>query len=127
MSKDPLMRVALGLGLIPAALGINALLRPESALTLFKVPLPSDPQALKPLHALARIYGIRNIVFSGFISLIFSRDDRGLMGWAFLFATSIASVDGLAARGMTGGEGQWDHFGGVPIFLGIASRLLGWF
>ncbi len=124
-----IVRGALGIALLPGFFGLNALLRPEAALRSVQFPVPSataDPQSRKLVRGLMRIYGIRNVVFTYFLTLTWYRGDVRLLGFGLLGALPLVLTDGLVSREIIGG-GEWSHWGFAPVIAGVAAGLLGYY
>ncbi|KAK5181699.1 hypothetical protein LTR44_005899 [Exophiala sp. CCFEE 6388] len=91
------------LGLVPFALGINALLRPESALALLQFAAPPQPEAQKLTKSFIYMQGARNLAY-GFTTLaIWYTGHREPLGYAAFAGMFIVLVDGLdGASGIIG-------------------------
>jgi hypothetical protein len=108
-------------GTIPIGFGINALIRPEHAITFFNN--SSVPTANRQLvEALLMIYGIRDIFMGVAIYATAYFGSKKALGWIMLAGFACVVVDGLASKLYLGG-GEWDHWGFSPI-LGILGILL---
>ncbi|KAF4445539.1 hypothetical protein F53441_10736 [Fusarium austroafricanum] len=104
--------------LLPALFGINLLTRPEATLESFQYTVPKDPEARSLVSGLARIYGSRNVVISFLLFNISLSGNRKLMSYGFLGAIGMALTDGFVAKAVIG-DGQWQHWGFVPIVVGL--------
>ncbi|KAL2694744.1 hypothetical protein Neosp_001330 [[Neocosmospora] mangrovei] len=73
-------RGALVIGLLPSFFGLNSLLRPEGSLKSVEFPVPTDPESRKLVFGLMRIYGIRNVVVSFTLTLIWLTGNKRMLG-----------------------------------------------
>ncbi|KAE9580093.1 hypothetical protein CGCF415_v010710 [Colletotrichum fructicola] len=108
-------------GAIFVVFGINAIARPESALSFFEWKYPEDPYSRELLDRVMVIYGARDI-FMGlalFAATLFGT--RKSLGATLIAASAMPAVDGLMCRVSEGGE--WGHWGYVPT-LAIVGALL---
>ncbi|KAK4935473.1 hypothetical protein LTR10_023489 [Elasticomyces elasticus] len=113
------------LGLVPFALGINALLRPESALALLQFAAPPQPEAQKLTKSFIYMQGARNLAY-GFTTLaIWYTGHREPLGYAAFAGMFIVLVDGFVARYQLG-RGEWNHWAFAPVSVAVGAGLLGW-
>jgi hypothetical protein len=113
------------IGTIPLGFGVNALIRPEHAITFFNN--SSYPTINRELvAALLMIYGIRDIFMGIAIYATAYYGSRRALGWIMLAGAACAGVDGLASQVHLGG-GAWDHWGYAPVLavLGLALSISG--
>ncbi|KAL4731119.1 hypothetical protein ACLX1H_000080 [Fusarium chlamydosporum] len=83
---------------VPGLIGLNLLIRPAATLQQIKYTLPSEPQARKLTQGLARIYGIRNVVFTFLsINLTLTRDPK-MISLVFLGVLAMCLTDGFVAN-----------------------------
>ncbi|KAM0814725.1 hypothetical protein AB5N19_00515 [Seiridium cardinale] len=113
-------------GILPTVLGINAVLRPASALSLVGVSQPSQPQDQKLAHFLIQMYGARNIAVGLLALLLWSRGERRTLGLGMFAMMPIALIDGFASR-MQLGRGEWGYWFFVPVGAILGAGSLGWF
>lgn len=113
-------------GLLPTLLGINAILRPASALSLFDFPTPSQPEGQRLARSLMQIYGSRNVAVGLTTLAIWSSGDRHLLGLVMFALTQIAIVDGFVSRAQIG-RGQWNHWVFAILGAGLGAGVLGLF
>ncbi|CAG9982650.1 unnamed protein product [Clonostachys byssicola] len=125
MSHPYFSHVSLGLSLIPTFFGLNMLFRPGPTLESVKFPVPADPEGKKTIFSVMRFFGARNIAVSYLLVLIWSRGDNRLTAKSLVACLWIAGVDGFIQRAQTG-EGQWTHWGFIPVVAGVAAGLMGW-
>lgn len=119
-------RGALAIGLLPAFFGLNSLLRPEASLKAVEFPVPTDPESRKLVFGLMRIYGIRNVVVSFALTLIWLTGNKRFVGLGLLGALSMVITDGLVSKSVTGG-GEWNHWSFAPVIGGVVAGLFEWF
>lgn len=123
--------------------GIDQIIRPESALELWRFPSPSgspEPDAASSsttaanaavitqrdlVHGLIRREGVRNIALGVVGLTTLCRGDRKLAGFIMLCGCFTAFSDGLISRAVIGG-GEMRHWVFLPFMLGTAVGLLGW-
>jgi hypothetical protein len=115
-----------GLSILPICLGINAILRPASALAIFNFPEPPQPEGRKLARSLMQLYGARNLSMGLATVAVWSAgaDPRSL-GWMVLANVPVALMDGLVSRWQIGG-GEWGHWFFVLVSFGLAGGLLGY-
>ncbi|KAK8094028.1 hypothetical protein PG997_000713 [Apiospora hydei] len=123
--------------------GASQLVRPGSALELWRFPSPSksseSSESSGPddantattttqkdlVHGLIRREAIRNLVL-GLVGLAtWYRRDRKLLGYVMLCGCFTAFSDGLISRAVIGGE-ELRHWVFLPFMLGTAAGLFGW-
>ncbi|PWN24745.1 putative integral membrane protein [Jaminaea rosea] len=123
LSQKPFMRhICAGFGSLFIAFGINAMLRPESALSFFELTYPTLASQRKLADVLLAAYGYRD-VFMGLS--IFAAAYCGTvqsLGLIMLAAASVAAVDGWACYALVG-SGQGNHWGYAP-WLVIMGAIL---
>lgn len=113
------------INIIPILAGLNAILRPTSALSMlgFVAP-PEQAQTQKLCRSLLQMYGVRQVAMGLTGLTLWSFAEHRLMG-AILFANMpIAIVDGWVVRRQTGG-GEWGTLGICARFFGIGGRTSG--
>lgn len=129
-------RGTLLVSLLPALVGINAVLRPSSALEMLgfrssfaglstSSPSPTDEQDRLAL-ALTQMYGARQLSLGLTTIAAFSvSDDPVVLGAIMLAGIPIAVIDGFVSKALTG-KGQWGHWAAVPVSLVLGLGLFGW-
>ena len=125
ISNSPLLRIAANAGAtVAVGFGINAILRPDNALTFFGWEAPtSDGPAKDLVRHLLFIYGVRDI-FMGIATYIAAYfGDRKTLGWMLIATSAVAFADGLSC--WYHGEGAWMHWSYMPMLIGHGSLLLG--
>ncbi|KAK8134425.1 hypothetical protein PG984_006437 [Apiospora sp. TS-2023a] len=122
--------------------GIDQLIRPESALELWRFPSPSgEPTELHAaattdaatnattqrdlVHGLVRREGVRNIALGVVGIATYYHGDRKLLGCVVFCGCFTAFSDGLISRAVIRGE-ELRHWVFLPFMLGTAAGLLGW-
>lgn len=106
-------------------LGINAILRPASALSLLKFPAPRQPEGQKLAYSLMQIYGARNVAIGLTSLFIWASGDRRALGLAMFAGLPMAIVDGFVSKAQIG-SGEWGHWGFAPVAIALGAGLLGW-
>ncbi|RMJ28735.1 integral membrane protein [Aspergillus sp. HF37] len=105
--------------------GVNALLRPEHALTFFEWKPPTALSDRQLVESLVHLYGIRDI-FMGLVMYAASFcGTRQSFGWTVLAASAVAYGDGLVCRAW--GMGEWNHWGYAPMLTVVGAALVGAF
>ena len=125
-ASQALPNTAAVIGLVPIALGINAIFRPRSALSLLEFATPKDPEAQKLADNLMRIYGGRDVAIGVPMLLSWYFGDRKVLGWLLITGAFTASVDAWATR-LQNGKGEWNHLPFAVIGVGLGGGILGWF
>jgi hypothetical protein len=114
------------IGLVPVALGINAIFRPRVALNLLEFTPPRDREGQKLVDNLMRFYGGRDVAIGMPLLLAWYFEDRKMLGWLLIMGAFTASVDAWATR-LQNGKGEWNHLPFAVIGLALGGGLLGWF
>lgn len=125
-TSQALPNTAAVIGLVPIALGINAILRPRSALTLLEFATPKEPEAQKLADNLMRIYGGRDVAIGVPMLLSWYFGDRKVLGWLLITGAFTASVDAWSTR-LQNGKGEWNHLPFAVVGVGLGGGILGWF
>lgn len=125
-TSQALPNTAAVIGLVPIALGINAILRPRSALGLLEFPTPKEPESQKTVDNLMRIYGGRDVAIGVPMLLSWYFGDREVLGWLLITGALTASVDAWATR-LQNGKGEWNHLPFAVVGVGLGGGILGWF
>lgn len=105
--------------------GVNAILRPDHALTFFEFQPPTSLVDKQMVESLMAIYGIRDIFMGAAIYAASYFGTRSTLGWILIAASSVAFADGYVC--WTHGQGQWNHWGYAPMIAVAGSLLLGVF
>ncbi|KAF9068582.1 hypothetical protein BDP27DRAFT_1223952 [Rhodocollybia butyracea] len=125
LSQSPSLRfVASVFGTIWVAFGVNAILRPDHALTFFEFEPPVGAAEKKLVDSLrgslcvyACIHGLAGAFTGAFTG------DRKTLGWILLAGSAVAFADGVVCR--QAGKGEWNHWGYAPMLTVFGSLLLG--
>ncbi|KAF8060740.1 hypothetical protein FPV67DRAFT_304710 [Lyophyllum atratum] len=126
-SQSPALHtVAKVFALIPIAIGINAILRPQHALTLFDFTAPASPIDAKLVDSLVAVYGARDIFMGLAVYAAAYFADRKTLGAILIAAGGAAFADGAVVRAQVG-RGEWSHWGFVPVLTVFGSAFLGAF
>lgn len=128
--SSSLLLAARVFGTIFIGFGINAILRPESALAPFELDVPIVAREL--VDKLMVIYGVRDI-FMGVAMWAAATASAGTgnrgeygrktLGWIVVAGSGVAFVDGAVCR--SGGKGEWNHWGYAPLLTIVGALLLG--
>ena len=121
----PLKLASTAIGTIFIGFGINALLRPQHALTFFEFddPVPA-PDAVKTLiNNLMLIYGVRDIFMGLVIYIAGIWGDKKVLGGTLLATSAVAFADGAVC--WMNGAGEWNHWGYAPMVAGVGGLVLG--
>ena len=124
-NSNILPNTAAAFGVISTLIGINAVLRPRSALKIFDFKLPDDPKSHQLIDALLLIYGARDIGLGLLTLIVWYHGDRTALGWSVLIGSSVPVADGIVS-GWVMGEDVWKHFAFVPVMAAVGAGLLGW-
>ncbi|EEP75417.1 predicted protein [Uncinocarpus reesii 1704] len=124
LSQSPSLRIAASItAAIFVGFGVNAILRPDHALTFFEFAPPAAPADRKVVDGLMAVYGARDIFMGlAMYSALWFGTTKSL-GWTVLGAGAVAFADGAVCWSQ--GGGQWNHWGYTPLVMAIGSVLLG--
>jgi hypothetical protein len=125
-TSQVLPNTAAVIGLVPIALGVNAILRPRSGLSILEFAAPKEPETQKLVDNLIRIYGARDVAIGVPILLSWHFGDRRLLGWLLITGAFTACVDAWATK-LQNGKGEWNHLPFSVIGVGLGGGILGWF
>jgi hypothetical protein len=109
-----------------AGFGINAILRPEHALTFFEMKPPALPADKNMVDALMVVYGARDIFMGLAIYSAALFGSRNSLGWILIAGSAVAFVDGIVCRSYVG-IGEWNHWGYAPVITAVGGILAGFF
>ncbi|RAL15224.1 DUF4267 domain-containing protein [Aspergillus homomorphus CBS 101889] len=118
-----LPRIANAFGTIFIGFGLNALLRPEHALTFFEWALPTSLPERQLVTSLIHIYGVRDIFMGLAIYAAAFYGTRQSLGWTLVASSAVAFADGAVCWGW--GQGQWGHWGYAPMITAVGAMLVG--
>lgn len=103
--------------------GLNAIVRPEHALTFFEFEPPAAVADKKLVDSLMTVYGARDVFMGAAMYAAVWSGDRKTLGLLNLAASAVAFVDGLVC--WQAGRGEWNHWGYAPMVAAVGSLLLG--
>ncbi|KAI9925769.1 hypothetical protein ASPWEDRAFT_52659 [Aspergillus wentii DTO 134E9] len=112
------------IGTICIAFGINAILRPSSALSFFEFDYPTTLAEKTLIDNMLIIYGARDVLM-GLAAYITAYYDGRALGWTLLAISGVAYVDGFVC--WRNGGGEWNHWGYAPVVSVAGVGLLGCF
>ena len=124
---------AAGVGGMVGAIGVTALLSPDTALTkIFEFPNVRGIQDRKTVSGLLQIFGIRDLalglsVLAAWYHGCRHGDNTGYktLGSILLLGCLVSITDGLVSRKVIG-KGEWRHWGFVPVLAGLGLALTEW-
>lgn len=123
-SNSPALHIAANaFGTIFIGFGINAILRPENALSFFEFAPPASPTDNAMVDSLMAVYGVRDIFMGLAIYTASWFGTKKGLGWTLVAASAVAFADGAVCWGH--GMGEWNHWGYAPVITGVGSLLLG--
>ncbi|GAK66375.1 uncharacterized protein PAN0_012d4597 [Moesziomyces antarcticus] len=103
--------------------GVNAILRPDNALTFFEFAPPLAPADKTLVKYLMTVYGVRDIFMGlAMIAAAWAREAKTL-GWICVAASMVAFADGAVC--WHAGKGEWGHWSYAPMLTIIGSLLIG--
>ncbi|KAK4679812.1 hypothetical protein QC764_207380 [Podospora pseudoanserina] len=103
--------------------GINAILRPQHALTFFEFAPPASAADAKMVDSLMAVYGARDIFMGVAIYAAALFGTKKSLGWTLVAASGVAVVDGIVC--WSHGQGEWNHWGYAPMITAVGAVLLG--
>jgi multidrug efflux pump subunit AcrB len=118
-------RATFVVGLLPIALGINAVARPASALALLQFPAPTDPAARKVTESVLQMYGARNITLGLSTLAVWYAGSHRTLGLVMLAGIPLALIDGFVSLNQIG-SGQWGHWSACIVGGVLGLGLLGY-
>lgn len=126
LSQHPGLQIgAKAFALIAVGFGVNALFRPEHALSFFEWEMPTTLAERQLVESLLYAYGVRDI-FWGFATWIAAAyGNPKTAGWTLVGGSAVAFADGIICYSW--GHGQWGHWSYAPIFTLLGATLLGVF
>ncbi|KAK4610593.1 hypothetical protein CLAFUW4_13604 [Fulvia fulva] len=126
LSQHPYLLLFAGtLGLLPLSIGTLGLLHPSSGWTIFNLPKPSTPSAQKVGEDFFLFWASRDVFMGLVTSAAWYHGDRKMMGYVMFMATMVGVVDGVMSRRVKG-NGEWVHWGFVPVLGAVGGGLVGW-
>jgi hypothetical protein len=128
LSQSPvLVLVATIFATIWVAGGVNCILRPTHALSLYEFVIPEDTAAFVNdiIYSLMVIYGVRDIFMGVAIYAAVYFRDRKTLGWILIAGSAVAFVDGAVCFWGPVGTGEWGHWGYAPAVAVVGALLAG--
>lgn len=104
--------------------GINAIFRPQNALTVFEFEPPASAADQSLVDGLMVLHGIRNIFMAVATYSAAYFGNRKALGCILIAGSGVAIVDGAVCRAYVG-RGEWGHWGYGPVLTVVGSLLLG--
>ena len=104
--------------------GINGLLRPRSALSVFEFDPPASASDQKLVDNLMILYAARDVFMALAIYAAAYFGTRKTLGWILIAGSGVAFVDGAVCRAQIG-RGEWNHWGYAPMLTVVGTLLLG--
>jgi hypothetical protein len=124
ISHSPFLRLAASAGAtIAIGFGINAILRPDNALTFFEWEAPTSASDKNLVHNLLYIYGVRDIFMGVVMNIAAYFGDRKTLGWILIATSAVAFADGFLCWNQ--GKGHWNHWSYAPVLMALGSLSLG--
>ncbi|KAK4640070.1 hypothetical protein QC761_603710 [Podospora bellae-mahoneyi] len=105
--------------------GINAILRPEHALTFFEWTLPANIADAETVSSLTAVYGVRDIFMGLALYSAAIWGTKKSLGWTLIAASAVAFADGCICY--THGQGHGNHWGYAPLLTIVGTLLTGLF
>jgi len=103
--------------------GVNAILRPDNALTFFEWEAPAAASDKNLVDNLMIIYGVRDIFMGLAMYSTAYFGNRKALGWILIAGSAVAFADGAVCWNQ--GKGEWNHWGYAPMLTVVGSLLLG--
>ncbi|KAL3458187.1 hypothetical protein BJX64DRAFT_228273 [Aspergillus heterothallicus] len=126
LSQHKGLRIAADLFAVTCiASGINALLRPASALSFFHWDYPTTTAQSDLVDSLLYVYAIRDILMGASVYISKAYGTQQSLGLTLLANCAVAWGDGLIC--WTWGKGHWGHWTYAPIYSVVAAAILGAF
>lgn len=124
-SQSPsLLIAASAFATISVGFGINAILRPDHALTFFEFEALATTSNKALIDGLTYIYGVRDIFMGLAIYSVAYFGDRKALGWILIAGSGVAYADGAVCLTQVG-NGQWNHWSYAPMLTAVGVMLLG--
>ena len=110
-------------GTIFIAFGVNAIVRPESALSFFELQYPSSLSTHTQLvDALSAVYGVRDIFMGLAIYAMAYLGNRKSLGCIVILSAAVGIADGVVCKIFVG-TGEWNHWAYAPV-LGLLGAMM---
>ncbi|KAK0741927.1 hypothetical protein B0T21DRAFT_360368 [Apiosordaria backusii] len=105
--------------------GINAIVRPEHALTFFEWTPPTNVADAEMVNSLTAVYGVRDVFMGAALYSAAIWGTKKSLGWTLIAASAVAFADGYICY--THGQGQGNHWGYAPLLTIVGTLLTGLF
>ena len=124
ISHSPILSIASSaIATLFVGFGVNAILRPDNALTFFEWEAPAAASDKTLVENLMVVYGVRDI-FMGLVMYATAYfGSRKALGWILIAGSGVAFADGVVCWNQ--GKGEWNHWGYAPMLTVVGSLLLG--
>jgi len=124
ISQSPFLHIAASaIATIFIGFGVNAILRPDNALTFFEWETPTTASDKTLVGSLMTVYGVRDIFTGLAIYATAYFGNRKALGWILIAGSGVAFADGVVCWNQ--GKGEWNHWGYAPMLTVVGSLLLG--
>ena len=124
ISQSSFLRIAASaIATIFVGFGVNAILRPDNALTFFEWEAPTAAPDKSLVDNLMIIYGVRDIFMGLAMYSTAYFGNRKALGWILIAGSGVAFADGAVCWNQ--GRGEWNHWGYAPMLTVVGSLLLG--
>jgi len=124
VSHSPFLHIAASaIATIFVGFGVNAILRPDNALTFFEWEVPTAASDKNLVNSLMTVYGVRDIFMGLAIYATVYFGNRKALGWILIAGSGVAFADGVVCWNQ--GKGEWNHWGYAPMLTVVGSLLLG--
>ena len=124
ISRSPILYIASSaFATIFIGFGVNAILRPDNALTFFEWEAPTAASDKILVENLMVVYGVRDIFMGLAMYATAYFGSRNALGWVLIAGSGVAFADGVVCRNQ--GKGEWNHWGYAPMLTVVGGLLLG--
>jgi hypothetical protein len=124
ISQSPFLHIAASVfATIFVGFGVNAILRPDNALTFFEWEAPTAASDKNLVDSLMIIYGVRDVFMGLAMYSAAYFGNRKALGWILIAGSGVAFADGVVCWNQ--GKGEWNHWGYAPMLTVVGSLLLG--
>jgi hypothetical protein len=103
--------------------GVNAIIRPDNALSFFEWPMPYATADRQLVNNLLAVYGVRDVFVGLAIYAATAFGNSKTLGWILISASAVAFADGAICY--QNGAGQMNHWSYAPILTVVGGLLLG--
>ena len=103
--------------------GINAIIRPDHALTFFEFTPPVTAADKQLVDSLMVVYGARDVFMGVSLYAAAWAGDRKTLGLITLAGSAVAFVDGVVC--WQAGQGEWNHWGYGSALVMLGAVMMG--